>query len=92
MEVRATTLNEVLARHTGEIDVVSIDVEGAEFDVLEGFEIRRFRPVMLIIEDLPFTHDRRVAQLLVACGDQARRRVGDNVFYTRADDLCSVEW
>jgi len=33
------------------IDFVSIDVEGAELDVLEGFNLDRFKPSILVIEN-----------------------------------------
>lgn len=33
------------------IDLVSIDVEGVEMDVLDGFTLQRFRPRVLVIEN-----------------------------------------
>ena len=33
------------------IDLVSIDVEGSELDVLDGFNLDRFRPKVLVIEN-----------------------------------------
>lgn len=33
------------------IDLVTIDVEGGELDVLEGFDLARFRPAVLILEN-----------------------------------------
>src|SRR5687768_6339271 len=49
--VPVTTLDELLKDHTGPIDLAVIDVEGGELDVLDGFDLTRFRPRLLIVED-----------------------------------------
>jgi FkbM family methyltransferase len=49
--VPLTTMNALLADHTGPIDVAVIDVEGSEVPLLQGFDLRRFRPRLLIVED-----------------------------------------
>lgn len=51
ISVPRTTLNELLADHHGEIDLVVLDVEGAELDALQGFDLPRFRPRLLMIEE-----------------------------------------
>jgi len=51
ISVPRTTLIELLADHHGEIDLVVLDVEGAELDVLQGFDLQRFRPRLLLIEE-----------------------------------------
>ena len=51
ISVPRTTLNELLADHHGEIDLVVLDVEGAELDVLQGFDLPRFRPRLLLVEE-----------------------------------------
>ena len=49
--VPATTLNAVLDRlHEGELHLMSLDVEGAERDVLAGLDLARYRPWVLVIE------------------------------------------
>ena len=45
------TLDEILAGAREPMDFVSIDVEGSELDVLGGFDLERFAPQVLIIED-----------------------------------------
>jgi FkbM family methyltransferase len=45
------TMDRLLADHAGEIDVAVIDVEGSERSLLEGFDLRRHRPKVIIIED-----------------------------------------
>jgi hypothetical protein len=66
IEVPVTTLDDILmhARKSPgpgggpwvpnagwQIDVVSIDTEGCELDVLEGFALKRFQPRVLVIEN-----------------------------------------
>lgn len=48
---KINTLNNQLEKLKLEsIDVMSIDVEGAEIDVLNGFDIQKWRPTLVIIE------------------------------------------
>lgn len=56
-KVKAETLNEFIAAHLpGQgIDVLIIDVEGAEYEVMQGFDLNMHRPKMVIIE-LPDFH------------------------------------
>jgi FkbM family methyltransferase len=58
-QVKATmvpqvSLNDVLARHrpSGDIHCVSIDVEGGERAVLEGLDLRRYRPWVILLESV----------------------------------------
>jgi len=51
--VPALTVDEVIARFftvANPLDIVSIDVEGAEMDVLQGFDVKRHKPGIIIIE------------------------------------------
>lgn len=52
-QVQARTLNGILAEHvpagTG-IDFLKIDVEGAELAVLEGIDLTRWRPKIIVVE------------------------------------------
>jgi FkbM family methyltransferase len=49
---RLDTLLEEFAPTVTHIDLVSVDVEGWELEVLDGLDIARFRPRVLIIENL----------------------------------------
>jgi FkbM family methyltransferase len=51
VSVPVTTLDALLADHAGEVDAAVIDVEGGEVDVLRGFDLARFRPKVLMLED-----------------------------------------
>jgi len=49
--VPVTTLNQVLAeRPLGEITILSVDVEGFEKQVLESIDLRRHRPLVVVVE------------------------------------------
>ena len=50
--IAARTLNSVLLdAGAGQIDLLSIDVEGAELEVLYGFDLSRYRPKLILLED-----------------------------------------
>ena len=52
LEVKAVTLDSILdAQNVKSIDLLSIDVEGAELEVLEGLDLKRFRPKLILLED-----------------------------------------
>lgn len=72
--------------HVGwKIDLVSIDVEGGEKDVLDGFDLERFRPRILLIENdrpaaqeiEPYLRERRYRKF-------HRQKIND--FYVRVDE------
>lgn len=67
------------------IDLVSIDTEGCELDVLEGFNLDRFRPRVLVLEN-----DRPAGQAiepyLASQGYRKIHRRKINDFYVRADE------
>ena len=50
VEVPKRSLNDLLKDHTGPIDFLSLDVEGMELEALDGFDLERFAPRLLLIE------------------------------------------
>ncbi|RXJ85290.1 FkbM family methyltransferase [Arcobacter sp. CECT 8985] len=49
--VKAKTLNSILEENdVSEIDFITIDVEGAEIDVLKGFNLHKYKPKVVILE------------------------------------------
>lgn len=51
VRVPVTTISELLKDHVGDVHLAVIDVEGAELDVLRGFDLPRLRPQVLLVED-----------------------------------------
>ena len=81
VDVPARTLDDILeqARAPSPIDFVSIDVEGHEVDVLSGFDLARWQPRLVLIED----HVTNLAthRFLTRAGYRLIRRTGLNGWY-----------
>jgi FkbM family methyltransferase len=79
--VQGMTLDSILSqvRAPASIDFVSIDVEGHEIDVLDGFDLARWLPKILVVEDLLMTP--RLNRYLTARGYKWFRRTGLNGWY-----------
>ena len=55
IQVKLRKLDTILATHAeevGEIDVLSVDVEGWELEVLDGLSFQKYKPKVLIVENL----------------------------------------
>ncbi len=74
-----------------ELEFVTIDVEGHELEVLEGFDLSRYRPRIVIIEDNSTAGNERVARHMTDHGYVHFSRTGVNEWYARADDAELVE-
>ena len=81
IDVPARTLDEVLEEVSAPapIDFVSIDVEGHEVEVLRGFDLKRWRPRLILVED----HVGNLAthRFLSRAGYRLIRRTGLNGWY-----------
>ncbi len=78
--VPALTLDQLLEQDGGRRpDFVSIDVEGSEIDVLRGFNLERWQPKLVLIEDkwVYFTVHRHLS----AHGYRLVKRTGPNSWY-----------
>jgi len=100
IEVPVATLDEILLdtrrspsphgnawvdNHGWQIDLVSIDVEGGEMDVLAGFDLKRFKPRVLIMENDRSTGG-DIQPYLAGQGYRKFHRQKINDFYVR--DAC----
>jgi FkbM family methyltransferase len=81
IDVTVRTLNEILQEADGPapVDFASIDVEGHEVEVLRGFDLARWRPWLLLVED----HVATLAthRFLSCAGYRLIRRTGLNGWY-----------
>jgi FkbM family methyltransferase len=61
IEVPAITLNKLLVKHDiKKINFISLDVEGYEISVLNGFDIEKYKPNYIMIETTTFDNRRKV--------------------------------
>jgi FkbM family methyltransferase len=86
VEVPVTTLDELLAEHTAAVDLAVIDVEGGELDVLDGFDLNRFRPRVLIVEDNSQGRDPGLRNYMARFPYELALRVAVNDVYVRKDE------
>ena len=89
IQVPVTALDDLLAEHRGPIDLVVLDVEGGELDVLDGFDLERFRPRLLIIEDMG--RDPALRDYMKQFGYAMVARLAVNDVFARADDRDVLE-
>jgi FkbM family methyltransferase len=90
IEVPARTLDDILeeANAPTPIDFLSIDVENHEIEVLGGLTLTRWRPRLILIEDLAL--NLRIHRALTARSYKWFRRTGLNSWYVPADSAVTV--
>lgn len=86
VKVPVSTLDSLLASHSGPIDFVVLDVEGGETDVLLGFDVARWRPRALLIEDNSMGKDGAVAEALAPFGYRRVATIEFNDLYLHEAD------
>ena len=86
IEVPARTLDSVLeeAGAPEGFDFLSIDVEGHELEVLRGFDIKRWRPRLILLED--HVADLSKHRYLKTAGYRIVRRYENNGWYVARGD------
>lgn len=85
VSVPLATLDDLLAAHGDPVDLCVIDVEGAEPDVLDGFDLARFRPRLMLIEDNARGADPAVRDLMARHPYTRAGRLAVNDLYIRND-------
>jgi FkbM family methyltransferase len=90
--VPTRTLDEILteARAPSPIDFLSIDVEGHEFEVLQGFDFARWRPRLILLEDHVGNLDKH--RFLTRAGYRIIRRYENNGWYVPDDSPVKASW
>jgi FkbM family methyltransferase len=86
IKVNVRRLNTILQTHApdvSEIDILSIDVEGWELEVIAGLDMHKFRPKVMIIENLFDSKEYRVT--IKAHGYVLWKHVYPNDVYVRMD-------
>ena len=89
VKVEAVTLNSILiGENISKVDFLSIDVEGTELDVLKGFDLWKYSPKLIIIEDRMVFMSKHL--YLKKHGYQIFRRTGFNNWYGKKTKIPSV--
>ena len=86
VDVPVKTLDEILVEASAptEMELVSIDVEGTEFDVLEGLDLARWRPRVVIVEANDAVSGEKLVTHMHRAGYELARLIGGaNLFFTR---------
>jgi FkbM family methyltransferase len=84
--VQVRRLNRILeefAPDVGEIDLLAVDVEGWELEVMNGFSIDRYRPRIVILENL--FDDDAYRDYMTTRGYRLWRTVVPNEIFVRED-------
>jgi FkbM family methyltransferase len=83
--VPVTTLDKILEKEGApQIDFLKIDVEGTELDCLKGFDIEKYRPKLIFVEDIFLNLD--LHKYLSSKGYRLFRRTRYNNWYVPNDD------
>lgn len=62
--VPLTTMDNLLKDYKGLVDFMILDVEGAEMNLLDGFDLDRYKPGVMIVEDQAMGADKTLVEYL----------------------------
>jgi FkbM family methyltransferase len=87
--VPVRSLDDILEKHgaPNAFELLSVDVEGAELEVLRSCDLTRWRPRIIIAEDNSVSGDGPVRRYLRRFGYHLACRTGVNDWYVRLPDL-----
>jgi len=88
IRVLATTLDNILTSNNvpSDFSFLSIDVEGADLEVLKGLSLNIFQPRIILVEDGSFGADWSVRNYLKSYGYIRVHRTGVNDWYVKSKD------
>lgn len=85
LRVQSKSLTSILNEaNVSGIDLLSIDVEGAELEVLKGLDFGKYRPRMILLEDKHVYLDKH--RFLTRHGYKLAKRTCQNCWYLRAGE------
>lgn len=70
-----------LEAHSVPVDFVHVDVNGSEVDVLDGFDVARFRPRVLLVADYSGGSDPRIEDGMARAGYRRKARIAHKDVY-----------
>lgn len=89
--VPSRTLDSLLASHNGPIDFVALDLEGGEPEALRGFTLSRFRPRVMLIEDMTMGRNSPAASHMMTQPYTLVGWIEMNAVYIRSDETKLLE-
>lgn len=91
VEVPVMRLDQIFEREKiTNIDFLSVDVEGMELQVLEGFDLKQVRPRLILLEDHVLNLSKH--RYMKAHGYQLLRRTGVNAWYVPHENAVRLSW
>jgi FkbM family methyltransferase len=76
------TLNTLFSKHSiSEIDILSIDVEGHEIEVIQGLNLNKYKPKVLLIESDTKEHENLLTEIIVPMNYNKFCRIKQNIFF-----------
>lgn len=73
--------------HVGEIDILSLDIEGYEVEAMRGLDLARYRPRVMVIEVDGKEQETALNALILPFGYCNSIRVGPNIFYVADPEM-----
>lgn len=84
LDVPVITLNELLEKHHFvNIDLLSLDVEGYEYEALQGLDLERYRPRFILIESTLSKQKNKIDQYLTRHYDEIGRLSDHDYLFKR---------
>jgi FkbM family methyltransferase len=94
VEVPLTTMDNVLSEKppkSGQVDFAVIDVEGAELSLLDGFELAKWKPRVILIEDHSMGSDPALLNYLSERGYEHVTWISYNRLMIRREETALIE-
>lgn len=82
IQVPQKTLNSIIEQEIGDInqiDILQIDVEGGELNVLKGLNIEKYKPKLIMVEDI--FEDKNLNEYIINFGYKLDKKILYNKFY-----------
>ena len=90
ISVPQKTLNTVIETEIPEltrIDIMSLDIEGGELNCLEGFDLQKYKPKVMIVENTD-PKNKCVQKYLEGFGYKLDKKISYNEYYVSDDFVC----
>jgi hypothetical protein len=86
IHIETRTLDSILEENNIEVnfDLLSIDVEGHEIELFKGFDIQRWKPKLVLLEDHVTSQDKH--KFMITNGYKFLLRTGLNTWYIQNTD------